>query len=82
MKLRAAVRRMLCMCPDAWYIFIRGIQLCCVLLFCAALLLIRWDGSMMAGYEQYKTAGAIVETTQALLLITGLFSVCIEDLQS
>lgn len=68
--------------PLAWYIFIRGIQLCCMLLFCAVLLLIVWGGSMAAGYEQYMTAMSLVETGQGLLLIAGLFSVFVEDLQS
>ena len=81
MKLPATVRRMLCMCPAAWYIFIRGIQLCCALLLSALLLLLCWDGSLASGYEQYMTAKALAETTQALLLITGLASICIEDMQ-
>ena len=40
MKLKKTVRRMLSMKPDAWYVFIRSIQLCCLLLLCAFALLV------------------------------------------
>lgn len=79
MKLKPILRRMLSMCPDAWYIFIRSIQLCCLLLFCALALLIKWDSSMFSGYEPYMTAMALCETVQALLLTAVIVSVCIED---
>lgn len=81
MKLAMILRRMTDMCPEAWYIFIRTVQLCCFLLFCAFMLLLKWDGSMHAGYELYMTAKALNETAQALLLIAVLFSVFIEDRQ-
>lgn len=81
MKLKPVLRRMLSMCPDAWYIFIRSIQLCSVLLLCAFALLVQWNGSMMENYELYMTAMSIDEITQALLLIAVLLSVCLEDLQ-
>lgn len=80
-KLRSTLRRMLSMCPDAWYIFIRSVQLCCLLLFCAFMLLLEWDGSMTNGYDLYMTAMGLMETGQGLLLIAGILSVCIEDLQ-
>ncbi len=81
MKIKPVVRRMLSMCPDAWYIFIRSIQLCCLLL-CAFILLLEWNGSMSEKYELYKTAMALSEICQALLLIAVIASVCIEDVQS
>ena len=82
MKIKPVVRRMLSMCPDAWYIFIRSIQLCCLLLLCAFILLLEWNGSMSEKYELYKTAMALSEICQALLLIAVIASVCIEDVQS
>lgn len=81
MKLALILRRMLSMCPEAWYIFIRTIQLCVVLLFCAFVLLLEWNGSVFGNYELYETAQAINETVQALLLIAVLFSVLIEDVK-
>lgn len=82
MKLKPVLHRMLSMCPDAWYIFLRSIQLCCVLLFCAFMLLLQWNERMLEHYELYMTAMSIAEVTQALLLIAVLLSVCIEDIQS
>ena len=82
MRIKKTVRRMLRMCPDAWYIWISAIKLTAFLLFCAFMLLLQWDGSMAQGYRQYMTAMALYETGQALLLIGALFSVFIEDLQS
>ena len=82
MKLMATLHRILHMCPDAWYIFIRTIQLCCVLLFCAFMLLLEWNGSMVKGYDLYMTAMSLEEICQALLLIAVILSVCIEERQS
>ena len=82
MRIKKTVRRMLRMCPDAWYIWISAIKLTAFLLFCAFMLLLQWYGSMAQGYRQYMTAMALYETGQSLLLIGAIFSVCIEDLQS
>ena len=79
MKIKAVIQRMLRMCPEAWYILIRTLQLCTVLLLCSFALLLEWDGSMTEGYRLYKTALALNETSQALLLIAVILSVCIED---
>ncbi len=81
MKLRAIVRRMLSMSDAAWYIFIRSIQLSCVLLFCAFMLLLDCDGSIMQR-EKYMTAIALFESPQGLLLGGLILSVCAEELQS
>ena len=82
MKLRAIVRRMLNMCPEAWYIFRRCFQLSAFLMICAFALLVEWGGSIMERYELYMTAVSIMETTQAILLIGVIASVCIEDFHS
>lgn len=76
------LRRMLQMCPAAWYIFIRGIQLAALLMLCAFVLLLRCDGSFSDSYRLYMTAAALTETGQALLLIAVVASVCIEDQSS
>ena len=81
MKLRAILRRMLAMCPLAWYIFIRSMQLVCVLLLGAIFLLIAWDGNMLERYALYRNALALNETAQAVLLIAMLLSVIVEDLE-
>lgn len=82
MKLVHILDRILKMCPEAWYIFLRSIQLCVFLLLCCFVLLLEWDGSMFHGYKLFMTASALNETCQALLLIAVLSSVIIEDAQS
>ena len=81
MVLRDIVRRMLCMSDAAWYIFIRSIQLSCVMLFCSFLLLLSYDGSLMQR-AQYMTAMALYEGPQGLLLGGLILSVFAEELQS
>lgn len=79
MKLKMTIDRMLRMCPEAWYIFIRSLELTAFLLLCAFVLLLHWDGHMLTGYRPYMTAMALYETGQGLLLIGAIFSACIED---
>ena len=83
MKTKKTIRRMLAMCPDAWYIFITSVKLTAFVLLCSFVLLLGWNGSMAEdGYRLYMTAMSLYETGQALLLIGALFSVLIEDAQS
>lgn len=82
MKLRMTLRRMLCMCSEAWYIFIVSVKLTAFLLFCAFALLLSWNGSMQHGYRLYMTAMSLYEIGQALLLVGVLFSALIEDAQA
>ena len=82
MKLRNIIRRMLSMCPDAWYIFITSVKLTAFVLVCAFVLLLDWGGSMAAGYTSYMTAMALYETGEAVLLVGVLFSAIIEDVQT
>lgn len=82
MKLLSPLKRMLKMCPEAWYIFIRGVQLCAVLLLCAFTLLVEWDGCMTSRHELYRLACALNETAQAVLMLVVLFSVLIEDVST
>lgn len=82
MKLLAPLKRMLKMCPEAWYIFIRGVQLCAALLICALALLMEWDSCMTARHDLYHLACALNETAQAVLMLAVLFSVLIEDVST
>ena len=76
------LHRMLNMCPDAWYIFIRSIQLTAFILLCAFTMLLECSGDIIHKYRMYMTAVCLFETGAALLLIGSLFSVLIEDVQS
>lgn len=78
MIIKKIIKRMLCMCPDAWYIFIRSLQLTAFVLLCSFVLLLESNGR----HELYMTAMTLYETGQALILIGALFSVFIEDAQS
>ncbi len=76
------IRRMLVMSNDAWYIFIRSIQLTAFTLFCAFMLLLECNGSIVEKREIYMAAITLFENGAAILLIGSLFSVLIEDFQS
>ncbi len=78
MKLRPILRRMLRMCPEAWYIFIRSVQLAAFLLLCAFVMLMECHG-IYDNYSLYMSAVTLTEITQAILLIAVIASVCIED---
>lgn len=82
MKIKLTLKRMLSMCPEAWYIFIRTLQLCCVLCLCASALLFEFHSGMMGNYKLYMLSIALNETSQAVLLIGVIVSFCIEALQS
>ena len=51
--LRTSVRGMLSMCPAAWRIFLRCIQLSAFLLFCAWMLLLRCGDYPMDDMPRY-----------------------------
>lgn len=78
MKLRAVVRRMLQMSDPAWYIFIRSMQLSCVMLFSSFLLLLPSAG-LAQGFTLRMTALSLYETTQGILLLGLILSACLED---
>lgn len=79
MKLKQTLCRMLSMCPKAWYIFIKSLQLAGLMHFCSFMLLLKWNGSMADNFELYKTAISMQECAQSILLIAVLLSVFIED---
>lgn len=73
------VQRMLSMCPSAWYIFRRGIQLCVILLFAALVVLCELGAYPSDTYRLRMLAAGLNETAQAVLLISVLASAIIED---
>lgn len=79
--MKLIVERMLQMCPAAWYIFIRTLQLSCLLLFLSLVLLMEYSENP-GSHTLYRLAIALYELPQALLIISMIGSVCIEDLQT
>ena len=82
MKQRQTIRRMLAMKSDPWYLFLRSLQLCCVLLLCAFALLLEYNGDQLGKYPLYMTAQSLNESAQGILLVAIILSVCMEELQS
>ena len=80
MKITLIVKRMLRMCPDAWYIFMRTLQLSCLLLFPSLVSLIGYENT--GSHELFNMAAALYELPQSLLIISMIGSICIEELQS
>lgn len=66
------------MCGSAWYIFSRSFALCLWFLVCALLLTLGLS-SGPDSYHLLKTARALNESAQAVLLIGILFSAIVED---
>ena len=79
MKLMAAIRRMLRMCPEAWYIQIRSIQLCCALLLSAVFFLIAWSGDRVHAYQFFQTAQTLNECAQISLLLGVILPPIVEE---
>lgn len=75
MKLKKIFARMGSMSEPAWYIFKSSMLLSLTLLVCGLLL-------TLGTHEHLRTAEAIYETVEAVLLIGTLFSVIVEDQQS
>ena len=76
------LRRMLNMCDLAYEVTARSLILCCVMLFCAWMLLL--DGGVFtAGTAHlYRLARELMTLPQAVLLIAALASVLIEERQA
>ena len=79
MKLYAAMQRMLHMCPAAWEIFLRSLQLSCFFLLCALLLLIGWDADHSHAYRFYQLSGTLQELSQLSLLAAVILPPCVEE---
>ena len=69
---------MLNMCPLAWYIFRRGIQLCVILLFGCAVVLANKE-LYPDMHSALMLSSALNETAQSVLLISVFASVLLED---
>ncbi|MBR5343229.1 MAG: hypothetical protein IK149_04975 [Oscillospiraceae bacterium] len=79
--LRKALKRMGRMCGPARYIFERCMQLALTLLACA-LLLTTADPDDAAYTKDRRTANAMFETAESVLLMGALLPVIVEDQQS
>lgn len=79
---KSIFNRMISMKPEAWYIFINSVKLSCLLCLCTLAFLIKWNGNMMDNYTLYMTAISLIETSQAILLLGVIGSVCVEAAQS
>jgi len=77
MKLKLIIDRMLCMSENAWFWFIRSLQLSCAAAFCAWMMLLPDN----IAYDTYRTAIEIAEQPKAILLIGLLLSVITEDME-
>lgn len=71
--------RMLCMCEPSWELLIRGLQLSCVLLFCAFLLLVDAGSFSVVSCDTYFLAQELLTLPQAILLVVMLAGVIIEE---
>ena len=77
MKIKSILDRMLSMSENAWFFFIRSLQMSCVLLFCAWMLLLPEN----MPYSIYQTAMEMAEMPKVILLIGLILSVCVEDIE-
>lgn len=75
--LKKIINRMVNMCPAAWYIFLRTMQLSTMLLSAAVVLLIDNRSRYI-----YMCAVSLYELVPALLLIGLIGSVFIEDMST
>ena len=78
--LRKALKRMGRMCGPAWYIYERCMQLALTLITCA-LLLTTADPADEAYTKDRRTANAMFETAESVLLMGALLPVIVEDQQ-
>lgn len=78
-KALKVLRRMLRMCEPSWELLIRGLQLSCVLLFCAFLLLLDAGSFSVWNCNTYYIAKELLTLPQAILLVVILAGVIIEE---
>ena len=70
---------MLRMHPAAWFIFINSLLISCSLLAVSIILFVTCDGDYMLHYDTYYAALTLSETPPALLLLSTIASVCVEE---
>lgn len=73
------IRRMLAMCDLSWEILIRSLQLSCVMLFCAFMLLADAGAMTAENYTTYLLADELYRLPQGLLLLAAMAGAVIED---
>ena len=70
---------MLRMHPAAWFIFINSLRISCSLLAVSIILFVTCDGDYVLHYDTYYAALTLSETPPALLLLSTIASVCVEE---
>ena len=65
--------------PAAWFIFINSLRISCSLLAVSIILFVTCDGDYMLHYDTYYAALTLCETPPALLLLSTIASVCVEE---
>lgn len=75
------IKRALDMCDFSWKLLVRTLQLSCVMLFCAFVLLMDAGAMTPQNYSTYLLANELFRLPQGLLIISVLGGAVIEDLQ-
>lgn len=75
------IRRILAMSTLSWEIVIRALQLSCVMLFCAYMLLMEAGPFTYATSDLHYIARELISQPQAILLLATLASVIVEERQ-
>ena len=65
--------------PAAWFIFINSLRISCSLLAVSIIPFVTCDGDYMLHYDTYYAALTLSETPTALLLLSTIASVCVEE---
>lgn len=73
------LRRILAMSPAAWEAVIRALQLSCVMLFCAFMLLVEGGAFTYETRYLHYTARELLTMPQAVLLLAAIASAVIEE---
>lgn len=79
--IKRIVQRMSRMCPAAWYIYKRSMQLSLVLLACGLLLTLA-PSQYLSSHTLLRLSNAYFECVEGVLLLAALLPVLIEDQQS
>ncbi len=73
------LRRILAMSPAAWEVVIRALQLSCVMLYCAFMLLVEGGAFTYETRYLHYTARELLTMPQAVLLLAAIASAVIEE---
>ena len=77
--MKKIISRMLRMHPAAWFIFINSLRISCALLAVSVILFVICGGDYVLHYDTYYAALTLSETPPALLLLSTIASVSVEE---